>query len=412
MNVRTAVILALIGLLLSAGSVFAYGGPTGVRVIHALSGAPEADIYVNDWFVGTVGYGAAGAYVQPPAGAVTVRVFAPGSTGTPLFEGSFTLEAGQHVNAALLGTLDAPALTVFAIDRSPLDYGMNRLRIVHALAGGDPVTITTTGRDGAALTLAENLTFGAENLVELPAGQYIANAGAAGEIPLNLNGDLTTTVFILSGANGAEVRAFTNTTEGDGASGYVRFVHALAGGGAVDLYLDDTLVVPAIDFGGSTVYVSLQPGTYSAAVFPAAADPASSGALLSGDLVIAADRWQTGLVIAGAEGAEIAVYTDDLSVPPAGASGLALLNLVDGAVDFAIDGTAAVSDLAFGALSERLTLSAGAHDLTAAADGAALAVSALNDFSVSPVTIANLKTIVITTDNLIVLTDCPLGSGG
>lgn len=60
----------------------------------------------------------------------------------------------------------------------------------------------------------------------------------------------------------------------------VRFVHGLADAGAVDIYVNDNLVVPTIDFGDATPHLRLPTGEHTIRLL-SAGDPASDAALFS-----------------------------------------------------------------------------------------------------------------------------------
>ncbi|MBC7871205.1 MAG: DUF4397 domain-containing protein, partial [Chitinophagaceae bacterium] len=179
----------------------AYSGAAGVRMVHTLVDVESADIYLNDTLIGTVAYGGAAPYMRLNAGDVTVRAFAPGTgpDGVPVFEENFVISDGQHVNVALIGTAAESRLGVYPIDLTPMgdNFGVSHVNLIHAVAGGDPMTVTATDRDGSVTTLVENLAFGASVAFDLPAGSHLLNAGdVLQDVALNGNGDMTFAVFV------------------------------------------------------------------------------------------------------------------------------------------------------------------------------------------------------------------------
>lgn len=109
----------------------------------------------------------------------------------------------------------------------------------------------------------------------------------------------------------------------------VRFVHALPGAGAVDIYVDSDLVVPGAEFGDATPHLNLAAGDHTITVRTAGA-PATDPGVFNQTLTLVPDRTglrQTLIVQAGASNTpEISVNTDDLNPALPGQSRLHIIH--------------------------------------------------------------------------------------
>jgi hypothetical protein len=107
----------------------------------------------------------------------------------------------------------------------------------------------------------------------------------------------------------------------------LRFLHAVAGGPSVDVYVDGALIVPALSFGEVTPHLMVSAGEHQVALRAQGSDPAAA-ALVEVSVPLAADLAFT-LVAQGApEAVEAALYEDILDEIDLGLARLTAINAV------------------------------------------------------------------------------------
>ncbi|NDJ84616.1 MAG: DUF4397 domain-containing protein [Chloroflexi bacterium] len=113
----------------------------------------------------------------------------------------------------------------------------------------------------------------------------------------------------------------------------VRFVHALPGGGEVDIYINDSLVVAGAAFGEATPHLRLPTGEHTLSLFPAGA-PSDTAPFLRETLSLAApsEGIQQSLIIhPGADGPpQIAISEDRLTASQLGQASLHVVHTIPG----------------------------------------------------------------------------------
>lgn len=376
-----------------------------VRVFNALEGLTNGDIYLNDFFAGTVSYGEAVDYMLVPPGEVRVRAFAPGEgpDGEPWSDHTFTVEPGQNINATLISSGDLAVFAPVSIDAAPVAFGEGRINLIHAVGGAAAVDVTATAPDGTVIDFAQGLNVGDNATMVLPAGAYLFNAaGLLTDVPVNLNAGMIFSVFIV-GEN--EVRVFPGTTALDTPAGFVRFVHTIPAAPDVDIYLNGALSVVDIGFGRNTTYMALEAGDYEAVVFEMGADPATATPLGTSSFTVQANDSQVAVIMGEVAAPTLALFADDRSTT-ADNSGLQVFNAQTAPINVTIDGSTVIEAVEPGQVSTRLDMAEGAHDLGIEVNGSILV--SLADVTVSPHTATNLRVLVVTPQNVIVLSSRPL----
>ncbi len=115
--------------------------------------------------------------------------------------------------------------------------------------------------------------------------------------------------------------ALPTLAQGGGAQ--IRFVHAIPGASAVDVYTDGQLTVSDLAFGQATNYIQVDSGTHHVSVTQTGSD----SPLWEQDIDPGADTALT-LVAASAADATFQVFQDDLNTLPLGKARLTALNVV------------------------------------------------------------------------------------
>jgi hypothetical protein len=165
------IILLLAPMFLVALTAGAQTPTATARFVHGVAGAGPLDIYVNDALalIG-IGYGETSSELRFPAGENALAVV---PTGRPsedaLASGTIELRDGEAYYAALLGTVDAASVGLFALDLRPLDQGQARFRLINGVPDALPFVPAFTGGEA----LSEPLGYGdASEYATLSAGTY------------------------------------------------------------------------------------------------------------------------------------------------------------------------------------------------------------------------------------------------
>lgn len=174
------------GLLLSAPT---HGDSTSgfVRVAHGIPGLSVVDVYIDDALaIPSLAFGKAVGYVAMPAGSYSVAVRAAGSSDD-LLTGSVEVAENSFVTALLLGTAEAPELSVIVDDTSAITAEASTLSVVNALA--DDAVVSAALGDGTVV-IEEVAAGDTDSVVVTPtAGSPAIDVTTGDEtvsIPLNL----------------------------------------------------------------------------------------------------------------------------------------------------------------------------------------------------------------------------------
>ena len=135
---RIARLVAAGALLLSFAGVASAADTAEVRVLHASPDAPAVDVYLDDTQVSAltnVPFGVISGYLSIPAGAHNVKVYATGTTTSPVIDADVTVAAGKMYTIAATGA-------VAAIDRAG-HRGRTRADAARTLACGSSISAPT-----------------------------------------------------------------------------------------------------------------------------------------------------------------------------------------------------------------------------------------------------------------------------
>jgi len=359
-KLQWVVLLAIAALL--ALPAAAQEATARVRFVNVIPGASSLDVYVDGLrAVAGLEYGAASLYIPITEGVHTITATQADVT-TALWQQDVTLNPSTAVTMIASST-DPLGFQPFQDDLNPLPLGKTRVTAVHAIAGGPTVDITLA--DGRALIpgLQYNTPYGT---LDVPAAVYEIAVIPAGETlesaiipvtPVALNSGTSTMVV----AFGTPVEpgvlvlsAATNAEDSD--AGNRRFVHAVEGAPAVDVYVNDTLIAPSLEFGRSTAFIALPAGEHSASVRLTG----ETTDLASQEFSVDADSYATLAVLGNAEELAIASLEDDVSAASPTQAVVAVSNqLADGAVSVSFAGdtiidAVSVSDSAGAAVAPSL----------------------------------------------------------
>jgi hypothetical protein len=153
-----------------------------VRVLHASPDAPAVDVYLDDTKVSAltnVPFGVISGYLEIPAGAHNVKVYATGTTTGPVIDADVTVASGKMYTIAATGAVASITAQVIADAPSP-SCTTAQVRVIHFSADAPAVDIATTGA-APADAVVKNLSYPtASGYLDLPGGSYDLEVRLAG----------------------------------------------------------------------------------------------------------------------------------------------------------------------------------------------------------------------------------------
>jgi uncharacterized protein YgiM (DUF1202 family) len=348
-------LFALIVLSLSFGGASAQSDSgTAIRFLHVVPGLAEIDVYVDDTLVaGSLDYGIATTYINVPAGNHTVHVTLAGLTSV-LWEQPLAVPEGEHLTLIASST-DPLNFTTFRDDLTPLPLGTSRIIVVHAISGGPNIDFLVEGD-----VIVSDLAYGNFiNSIDVPANTYTMTAVPTGgaaedailpELPVSLVGGTTQILVLYGTPGGASALTLTTPTAAEGDTGLVRIAHGVSEGPAVNVLVNDALVVPNLVYGAATEHLALPVGDHTVSV----QDTESGEEIASGDLSVAAGEAQTVIALAADEGVTVTSFPDEISSVDATTASLSVANLSAQPITVSFDDNPLIEDLGVGEVSETL----------------------------------------------------------
>ena len=338
------------------------------RFLHALPGAGPIDVYIDGQLtLSGLAFGAPSLFVHMPAGDHTVTTTQTGVT-TPLWEQVISPLPGQALTLIVSST-DPLQYTVYQDDLAPTPLGTARITGIHAISGGPAVDVVLADGRPVMPGLEYDVPYGT---LDVPAGIYdvgVVEQGGTLESALvpvtSLALDSTTsyTVVVYGTTSLPNILVMPAPTQPVADSAGLRLVHGVAGGPAVDVYLNDTLVAPALEFGGATVVMPVPAGDYDVSLLPAG--EADGTPVATSTVSLEAGTAFTAVAVPGDDGVSLEVTPAELALPTAEIAAFELINLSSVAVTVETDNgeqvvTADASEIAastFGATASALTVS-------------------------------------------------------
>lgn len=326
------------------------------RFVHAIPGVTAVDVYIDDQLtVVGLDFGKASTYIGVPAGTRSVSV-APGGVTTALWTQQIESNPSEP-RTLVASSINPPQFDVFLDDFTPTPLGTSRLRLIHAIAGAGGVDVVA-GAD----SVASNLTYGASvGTFDIPTDVYSFSVSATGGgdavlsvTPFSLVSN-TTNMIILYGTPtipaAMQLSAPTAANDGDA---FLRIAHGVADAAAVDILIDGTKVVPAVEFGGVTEHLPLPAGDYTVAL-----QGADGTVLLEAPVSLAAGTAQTAVALGSPDGLTVDVFSDAIEGVDATSAVVSVVNTIpgDSSVTATLaDGTVLADSIPFGSSSNAIIL--------------------------------------------------------
>ncbi|GIV80735.1 MAG: hypothetical protein KatS3mg051_0089 [Anaerolineae bacterium] len=348
-----------------------------VRFLHAVPGAPAVDVYLDGALAVTgLAFGEVTPHLRVAGGdhQVALRVSGAAADAIPLIEVAVPLVPSLAFVVVVQGAPDALQAALYEDVLDPIDPGLARMTAINAIADAPPLDLLTS--EGGPLLQGVtygvqfgtvNIGAGARNLVMVPAGGAVESAILSfGDVSL-VSGMLYTFVALgtLEGDTAPSGLVLVTPINGTENSVSVRVAHASPDAPAVDVYANDTLLVPNLALGQMTGHIALPAGTYTLAVRPAGS-PAADAPVATSEVTLDPSTPAVTVAAIGEVGAgtlSLQVFADLVAGIKPEQARLAVINGVPGAtVDVTLtdeSGTALASALGTGTQSSTVDVPAG-----------------------------------------------------
>lgn len=353
LTIALLVVVCMTALL--PGASLAQTSDALVRFVHALPGAGAVDIYVNDApAVRALAFGEASTYLRIPAGAQHIVTTQSGAT-TPLWQQDFAPTAGQAFTLIVSST-NPLTYAAFPDDLNSLPLGSSRITAVHAIADAPSVDVVLADGRGVVAGLNYNQPYGTLDIPALtyelgivPAGASVSDALIA-PAPFSLDTGTSYMLVAYGSAANPQILALNAPTNAENAGGYVRFAHGVPGGPAVDIYANDTLIVPNLSEGESTDYIALPEGDYAISLRATG----SSDPVADASLSVSMEERITAAALLDGDAVIVQPFVDDTAAVDQLTAGFSVINGVLGASPVNVtlqsaDGTPLTAAIAGGA---------------------------------------------------------------
>ncbi len=379
MKPRRFVFAALMAaLVFGLGVLPAFGQSDGalLRFVHVVPGASSIDVYVNGQLaIRELRYGSASSYVSVSAGDNTIVVTQTGVT-TPLWQQTVGSAPGTATTLIASGT-QTLRFSAYNDDLNPLPFGKTRLTAIHAVESAGAVDVVLGDGRVVIPSLGYNQPFGTFDIDAntysfgvVPAGGTLDNPILpAADFPLNTG---TSYIIVVYGtATQPSLLTLSAPTRPEITGGFVRVGHGIPEAPAVDVYINNTLIAPALAFGQVTDYLAVPVGTYPVTVRL----PGADSDLLSGTLSVTRDGYISAFALTTDGTPALDVLLDPAaSISPA-VSALTLINrLTSGTASASVDDVVLISSVPSGSVgmaslqSSVATISITADTATASAE--------------------------------------------
>lgn len=314
-----------------------------IRFVHVIPDAVPVDVYVNGTLaVKNLTYGEASTYLAVPAGSYTVTATAAGLTAA-LWEQSVTV-GGSTQTTLIASDASAPQFVAFSdnLTTPGNPVGTSRLAIIHALAGGSDVSVALAESvvigdavQEAGTSIVPEIAYGAKfGEFDLPAQTYVVDVLPVGggdalisDVALGLTSNTSYMAVVYGTANNPEVLLLSASTTPAEDTGLVRFVHGIVDAPAVDVVINDAIVVAGLTPDAPTEHIALPSGDHDISVIVAGTDEA----LVSGKITVEAGEAQTVAVLAVDDEIVVEAFADDISGVSETTAVVSVLNSIDGA---------------------------------------------------------------------------------
>lgn len=377
----TSAFAAIAALALAAcGGGGGGANPANLRVVHASPDAPNVDAYYEGSKIVTdAPYKAATAFIDVEPGLRTLTINPTGSSTSVITEERNYASDRYYTVLAVNEVADIEPLVIDDDGAAP-NAGQAKVRVVHAAPNAPSVDVYVTAPDAdlstSTPTLA-NVPFKAiSNVLQIPAADYqirVTPTGTkdpvydSGTVPVAAGQDLVF-VAVEQDVGRAPISLLALTTdpndpvvEIDDKQSQLRVMHASPDAPAVDVLVDNQVVLANVAYPVASDYLTLDAGTYNVKV-----NAAGTGTtVIDADLTLKGSMAYTAIATGFLADLRPLVLEDDLSPPAAGQSKLRVVHASPDApnVDVYANGNRVLADVPFRTASGYLDVPAGTYQV-------------------------------------------------
>jgi len=248
-----------------------------IRFVHASPDAPAVDVIVDGAPVAeNLAFGTSTEYLPFPSGEHQVQVVPTGSGAeSAVLDEKVDLDSGGAYIFAAAGLLNDIQAKTYQVDLDDLDDNQGRVRLIHLSPDAGDVDLYVTGGD----KWFDKVDFpNASDFKGVDAGSYDLEVRAhdSDTVALTLSGfevqqGRAYDVIVLGQASDNSLTALTLETRvspscgdvlgnGTDSDACVRVLHTSIGAPAIDVYVNDSLVIQNLAFGSATEFAPLPSG--------------------------------------------------------------------------------------------------------------------------------------------------------
>lgn len=316
-------------------------GTAEIRFVHLIPDAVPVDVYVNGTLaVKNLDYAQASNYITVPAGDHNIIATAAGLSAG-LWEQNVSIsESSQTTFIASDGIL--PQFTAFSDNLNTVAFGISRLAIIHALSGGETVSVQLAEsvvlgdtEQPAGSTIVPEIAYGAKSgEFDLPAQTYVVDVTPLGgsdalvsNVALSLSSNSSYMAVIYGTASNPGVLLLSARTVPGEDTGLLRFVHGIVDGPTVDVLVNGSLIVAGLTPDNPTEHIALLSGDHEVVYVIAGTEDA----LASTSVKVDDSGAQTLAALVVGDEVVVSTFTDDISNVDTTQAGVSVLNTIDGA---------------------------------------------------------------------------------
>jgi hypothetical protein len=314
-----------------------------------------------------------GNYTLPSAivaGDYVVRVMDQGlrpDEHPPLYESPVQIAGGQTLLLIFTGTPDSLTMSLFPLNLEPLDGDQSRVTVIHAIPSGPEISVQ---HDGVDLTVP--LSFGNAGFPTTLDTDSITLSFVNTPLtyPVNLRERFSHTLVLIGAAADPQTFQIIELAERTPGRAQIRAVNMAAPIGPVDIYLDGDTLAANLDYTRPSDRQVRPARVYTAVVFPAGDDPATSDPLLTSQVNANDNDYLTLIVLGTTDDARLTTYREDWSLTDPRETRIAFVNTVPDVDRIRVssrEGTLTeVGDVGYAQVSLPVDIDAGRYRLTIA----------------------------------------------
>ena len=301
--------------LLLAGSVNAQSSDSAlVRFAHLIPGAASIDIYINEQLaISNLDFQATTTHLSVPTGTHAVRVTPTGTSNT-LWEQQIAVET-DTVTTLVASSTSLLQFSAFAENLTPVSLGNARLAFIHAVAGGPAVDIMLEDGTVIAPNVNEGNFFGTfdvptevYNIAVTLAGETVENAIIPAQ-PFKLSSNVSYLAIVFGTADEPNITLLESATQGSGDNGFVQFAHGVENADPVDILVNGTLLIPAMEVAEMSPHLALPTGDHELVARVRGSDVD----IVTATLTVNAGEASTVLVYSDGENVQASILSDDIA---------------------------------------------------------------------------------------------------